>query len=156
MKILLSEPAYQSKKSKNFKTVYELKRFKTFLIHFWLYLLVDNDYCDLKFIPLMDNVNKIKATFEVIDIANNYESFEKHDEQTIRQCQYVLAHIIANRNKRLLSINEVDKDVKVIYGLFWRTGRRINWILQKKGIKEVAKNLKDTLSDEDIAERTGL
>jgi predicted transposase/invertase (TIGR01784 family) len=123
--------------------------------------LTGDDYYDLIFIPLMGNVDKVKATFEVIDIVNNYESFEKHDEETIRQCHYVLAHIIANGNKKLLSkllerikmltlytdcFEELEEEA-VEY--FKNQGR-------KEGIKEVAKNLKDTLSEEEIAERTGL
>ena len=55
-----------------------------------------SDHYDLIFIPLMGNVDKVKMAFEVFDIVNNNEIFNNDEQARIKQCQYVVADIIAD------------------------------------------------------------
>ena len=128
--------------------------------------LTSKDHCDLIFIPLMGNINKVKAAFEVFNIVNNKKIFSQDEQSKIKQCQFVVADIVADGDKDLRNklmegifvvadfLIEYEKDlVESSIEKGRKEGRKEG---RDDGIREVARNLKDTLSDEDIAERTGL
>lgn len=114
----------------------------------------------------MGNVNKVKAAFEVFNIVNNKKIFSQDEQSKIKQCQFVVADIVADGDKDLRNklmegifvvadfLIEYEKDlVESSIEKGRKEGRKEG---RDDGIREVARNLKDTLSDEDIAERTGL
>lgn len=124
--------------------------------------LTSKDHYDLIFIPLMGNVNKVKAAFEVFDIVNNKKLFSQDEQSKIKQCQFVVADIVADGDKNLR--NKLMERIFVVAEFLIEYEKNLVESSIEKGrkegrddgIREVAKNLKDTLSDEDIAERTGL
>lgn len=124
--------------------------------------LTSKDHYDLIFIPLMGNVNKVKVAFEVFDIVNNKKLFSQDEQSKIKQCQFVVADIVADGDKNLR--NKLMERIFVVAEFLIEYEKNLVESSIEKGrkegrddgIREVAKNLKDTLSDEDIAERTGL
>ncbi len=64
--------------------------------------LTDNDNCDLIFIPLMANVDRVGVAFEVFEILNNDKIFTKEKQSKIKPCQFVVADIISMVTKSYL------------------------------------------------------
>lgn len=60
------------------------------------------DRYNLVFIPLMGNVDRVKAAFEVFNIANNSDLFTEDEQSEIKRCQYIVAQIIAEGDDELL------------------------------------------------------
>ena len=130
--------------------------------------LLDHYY--LVFIPFMGNVNQVEVAFEVFRIANNRELFSADEQSEIKKCQYVVAQIVANGDKKLFNkfweIIMLNNDFLVEYeeNLIKETTENVTQqvteqVTQQVTIdvsKHIAKNLKDVLSDEEIAKRTGL
>lgn len=130
--------------------------------------LLDHYY--LVFIPFMGNVNQVEVAFEVFRIANNRELFSADEQSEIKKCQYVVAQIVANGDKKLFNkfweIIMLNNDFLVEYeeNLIKETTENVTQqvteqVTQQVTIdvsKNIAKNLKDVLSDEEIAKRTGL
>ena len=144
--------------------------------------LSQEDHYNLIFIPLMGNVDRVKVAFEVFKIANNKNLFGEDEQAKIKQCQYIVAQIVADDDKKLLDkfwrIIKMYNDFLVEYetNLVETTKREVREQVTKEVIKQVteqvteqvtkevtknvtlnlAKNLKDVLSNAEIAERTGL
>ena len=120
--------------------------------------LSSNDHYDLIFIPLMGNVDRIKVAFEVFEIVNNENVFNEKEQSRIKQCQYVVADIIANGDEELL--NKFMEEITMFAGFL--VEREKNLVeggkadgKNEKAI-EIAKSLKGVLSDIDISKHTGL
>lgn len=60
------------------------------------------DQYDLVFIPLMGNVDMVKVAFEVFKIANTKNLFNEDELVQIKQCQYIVAQIVAGEDEELL------------------------------------------------------
>ena len=134
--------------------------------------LLDHYY--LVFIPFMGNVNQVEVAFEVFRIANNRELFSAEEQSEIKKCQYVVAQIVANGDKKLFNkfweIIMWNNDFLVEYeeNLIKETTENVtqqvteqvtDQVTQQVTMdvsKNIAKNLKDVLSDEEIAKCTGL
>ena len=124
--------------------------------------LTANDHYDLILIPLMGNVNRVDAAFEVFGILNNDEIFTKKEQSKIKQCQFVLADIISGDDKKLfqefLKVIEVNNDYLIEYERKLvensiEEGRKEG---RKEGILNVVRNMKGKFPDEVICEVTGL
>lgn len=113
---------------------------------------------DLVFIPLMGKVDRKKVACEVFEIANDVNLFTADERSYIKQCQYIVAQIIADGDdelfKKFWEIIKMNNDFLVRYenDLIERTTRDVT----DDVTKSIAKNFKDVLPDEVIAERTGL
>lgn len=127
--------------------------------------LTNDDHYNLIFIPLMGNVDNVKVAFEVFGIVNNEKLFSKESQIKIKQCQYIVADIIADGNIKLFEEFMGLIIVSPLFSEYLENVEReiIEGIEQKardkgygKGLEDVARNLKDVLSDEQIAEKTGL
>ena len=130
--------------------------------------LLDHYY--LVFIPFMGNVNQVEVAFEVFRIANNRELFSAEEQSEIKKCQYVVAQIVANGDKKLFNkfweIIMWNNDFLVEYeeNLIKETTENVTQQVTEQVTqqvtmdvsKNIAKNLKDVLSDEEIAKCTGL
>ena len=122
--------------------------------------LLDHYY--LVFIPFMGNVNQVEVAFEVFRIANNRELFSAEEQSEIKKCQYVVAQIVANGDKKLFNkfweIIMWNNDFLVEYeeNLIKETTENVTQQVTMDVSKNIAKNLKDVLSDEEIAKCTGL
>ena len=130
--------------------------------------LLDHYY--LVFIPFMGNVNQVEVAFEVFRIANNRELFSAEEQSEIKKCQYVVAQIVANGDKKLFNkfweIIMWNNDFLVEYeeNLIKETTENVTQQVTEQVTeqvtidvsKHIAKNLKDVLSDEEIAKCTGL
>ena len=109
--------------------------------------LLDRYY--LVFIPLMGNVDPVKAAFEVFHIANNCELFTPDEQSEIKKCQFVMADIIADGDEELL--DEFLRLIRMNNNFFEKYEREL--VEKNRGI---ASNLKNVISDNQIAEYTGL
>ena len=138
--------------------------------------LLDHYY--LVFIPFMGNVNQVEVAFEVFRIANNRELFSADEQSEIKKCQYVVAQIVANGDKKLFNkfweiimlnndflveyeenlIKETTENVtqQVTEQVTQQVTEQVTQQVTMDVSKNIAKNLKDVLSDEEIAKRTGL
>ena len=120
------------------------------------------DQYNLIFIPLMGNVNKVQAAFEVFHIANIPDLFSQDELENIKKCQYVVANIIADGDDELfqkfLEIIMLNNNLMDKYNqkLIDKTTKKVTDSVTKSVTKSIAKNLKDVLSDEVIAIKTGL
>ena len=116
------------------------------------------DRYNLVFIPLMGNVDKVKAAFEVFQIANNKKLFTEDEQVEIKKCQYIVAQIIAENDDKLLNefweIIKMNNDFLQKYEdeLIDRTTKKVT----ENTSKNIAKNLKNILPDKEIAKHTGL
>nr|WP_294999344.1 hypothetical protein [uncultured Methanobrevibacter sp.] len=116
------------------------------------------DRYNLVFIPLMGNVDRVKAAFEVFNIANNSNLFTEDEQSEIKRCQYIVAQIIAEDDDELLEkfweIIKMNNDFLVRYeqDLIDKNTQEVTEQVKKS----IAKKLKDCLSDLEIAKRTGL
>ena len=148
-------------------------------------ILTQNDHLDLIFIPFMTNVDKIEVAFEVFDIVNNEEIFTKDEQTLIKQCQYIVADIIADGDEELfdkfmeriivltlLSGFLKEKEKEIVEG--FKEEARIEGLKEgreegmEKGREEgmvkgsnekaieIACNMKNKYSDLEISEITGL
>lgn len=122
----------------------------------------------------MGNVNQVEVAFEVFRIANNRELFSAEEQSEIKKCQYVVAQIVANGDKKLFNkfweIIMWNNDFLVEYeeNLIKETTENVTQQVTEQVTeqvtqqvtmdvsKNIAKNLKDVLSDEEIAKCTGL
>ena len=147
----------------NIKDKIENKKKLTLLDHYYLV-----------FIPFMGNVNQVEVAFEVFRIANNRELFSAEEQSEIKKCQYVVAQIVANGDKKLFNkfweIIMWNNDFLVEYeeNLIKETTENVTQQVTEQVTeqvtqqvtmdvsKNIAKNLKDVLSDEEIAKCTGL
>ena len=155
--------------------------------------LTDIDQYNLIFIPFMGNVGRVDAAFDVIDIVNNRDLFTEHEREQLKECQYIMADIVADRDDELFEkfierinmltmfASYVEKHKDELDDMLFeaykeKTGKdfeeRIIEIYgkdiedkiiekHKKEIKEensieIARNLKDICSDEEISKCTGL
>ena len=138
--------------------------------------LLDHYY--LVFIPFMGNVNQVEVAFEVFRIANNRELFSAEEQSEIKKCQYVVAQIVANGDKKLFNkfweiimwnndflveyeenlIKETTENVtqQVTQQVTEQVTQQVTQQVTMDVSKNIAKNLKDVLSDEEIAKCTGL
>ena len=138
--------------------------------------LLDHYY--LVFIPFMGNVNQVEVAFEVFRIANNRELFSAEEQSEIKKCQYVVAQIVANGDKKLFNkfweiimwnndflveyeenlIKETTENVtqQVTEQVTQQVTEQVTQQVTMDVSKNIAKNLKDVLSDEEIAKCTGL
>lgn len=135
--------------------------------------LTEMDHYNLIFIPLMGNVDKVKAAFEVFEIVNDDKLFTKKEQSDIKRCQYVIANIIAGDDRELyekfmrvikmLTLfasyieeheDEILDELKEYY--FEEGEKKGEKKGRKEGKKEVAKNFKGLVSDEEISKRTGI
>lgn len=138
--------------------------------------LLDHYY--LVFIPFMGNVNQVEVAFEVFRIANNRELFSAEEQSEIKKCQYVVAQIVANGDKKLFNkfweiimwnndflveyeenlIKETTENVtqQVTQQVTEQVTEQVTQQVTMDVSKNIAKNLKDVLSDEEIAKCTGL
>lgn len=138
--------------------------------------LLDHYY--LVFIPFMGNVNQVEVAFEVFRIANNRELFSAEEQSEIKKCQYVVAQIVANGDKKLFNkfweiimwnndflveyeenlIKETTENVtqQVTEQVTEQVTQQVTQQVTMDVSKNIAKNLKDVLSDEEIAKCTGL
>jgi len=128
--------------------------------------LSSTDHYDLIFIPLMGNVDRVKAAFEVFDIVNDEKIFNEDEQSQIKQCQYVVADIVADGDVDLL--NEFMERITMFAGFLverekalvesGRTEGRTEGIVEGRDEKasEIAANLKGKLSILEISEITGL
>lgn len=143
--------------------------------------LTEIDHYNLIFIPLMGNVNKIEAAFEVFKIVNDDKLFTKKEQSDIKRGQYVIANIIAGDDRKLyekfmrvikmltmfVSYMEEHEDeiLDELKEYYMEEGKKEGMKKgmkkgEKKGIDEtsvkIAENLKEVLSDEEISKRTGI
>ena len=143
--------------------------------------LTDIDQYNLIFIPFMGNVDRVNAAFEVIDIVNNGNLFDEHEREQLKECQYIMADIVAGMDDELFDkfmerINmltmfagyvEKHKDEldEIVFEAYKeKNGKDFEEMIVEKHrneIKdetsiEIARNLKDICSDEDISKCTGL
>ena len=124
------------------------------------------DRYSLVFIPLMGNVDRVKAAFEVFNIANNSNLFTEDEQSEIKRCQYIVAQIIAEDDDELLEkfweIIKMNNDFLARYeqNLVDKTTQEVTEQVTNRVTeqvkKSIAKKLKDCLSDLEIAKRTGL
>lgn len=128
------------------------------------------DGYNLIFIPMMGNVNKIKAAFEVFKIANEKGLFSEDKQSEIKQCQYVVAKIVAGDNEELFNnfweIIKMNNDFLVKYenDLIEKTTKevtekvtqQVTQEVTEKVSKNIAKNLKNIHTDIEISKYTGL
>ena len=116
------------------------------------------DHYNLIFIPLMGNVDMVKAAFEVFHIANNSELFSEDEQSEIKKCQFVVAQIVAGDDEKLLKefleIIMLNNNFFAKYEmeLIEKTTETVSGEVARR----IAKNFKDILSNQEIAERTGL
>ena len=59
----------------------------------------------------MGNVDEIESAFEVFEIANNTDLFSEDKQIEIKQCQYIVAHIVADDNDELLNFIMKYKEI---------------------------------------------
>lgn len=121
-------------------------------------VLTSTNHYDLIFIPLIGNVDRVKVAFEVFEIVNNKNIFTEKEQSKIKQCQYVMADIVADGDEELLNkfmekitmfaVFLVERERDLVEG-----GRQEG--RDEKSI-EIATNLKDKLSDYEISEVTCL
>ena len=134
--------------------------------------LLDHYY--LVFIPFMGNVNQVEVAFEVFRIANNRELFSAEEQSEIKKCQYVVAQIVANGDKKLFNkfweiimwnndfLVEYEENLiketteNVTQQVTEQVTEQVTQQVTQQVSKNIAKNLKDVLSDEEIAKCTGL
>ena len=114
----------------------------------------------------MGNVDRVKAAFEVFDIVNDEKIFNEDEQSQIKQCQYVVADIVADGDVDLL--NEFMERITMFAGFLverekalvesGRTEGRTEGIVEGRDEKasEIAANLKGKLSILEISEITGL
>lgn len=124
------------------------------------------DRYNLVFIPLMGNVDRVKAAFEVFNIANNSDLFTEDEQSEIKRCQYIVAQIIAEGDDELLDefwgLMKMNNTFLARYeqDLVDQTTREVTEQVTERVTEKVsiniARNFKDCLPDEEIAERTGL
>ena len=120
--------------------------------------LSQEDHYNLIFIPLMGNVDRVKSAFEVFRIVNDRKLFDEDEQAKIKQCQYIVAQIVADNDDDLLNefweIIKMNNNFLVEYetNLVENTRREVT----KDVTLKLAKNLKDVLQDSEIANRTGL
>lgn len=106
----------------------------------------------------MGNVDMVKAAFEVFHIANNSELFSEDEQSEIKKCQFVVAQIVAGDDEKLLKefleIIMLNNNFFAKYEmeLIEKTTETVSGEVARR----IAKNLKDILSNQEIAERTGL
>ena len=125
-----------------------------------------DDHYNLVFIPLMGNIDRVEAAFEVFNIANDSSLFSEDVQSEIKKCQYVVAQIIAENDDELLnkfwSLIKMNNDFLARYQedlIKKNTDEVTNRVTDRvtdEVTKGIAKNLKDVLTDQQIAERTGL
>lgn len=133
--------------------------------------LTDNDSCDLIFIPLMGNVDRVDVAFEVFEILNNEKIFTKEKQSKIKQCQFVVADIVSNGDEKLfkkfwevinMNTNFLREYERELVENSKEEGRDegikegMEKILKFVNREEVARNMKGKYSDEEISDITGL
>ena len=124
--------------------------------------LTDSDHCDLIFIPLMGNVDRVNAALEVFEILNNEEIFTKDEQSKIKQCQFVVADIISDGDEELLG--KFLEKININTNFLIEYEKELVETSRKEGreegsndkCEEIAKNMKGKYSDEEISEVTGL
>ena len=115
------------------------------------------DHYDLIFIPLMGNVDNVEVAFEVFDIVNDDEIFTSQEQSKIKQCQYIVADIIADGDKDLFKkFMEKIKMLTMLAGYIEDHEEEVFDIIRDNRSIEIAQKLKGKLSPEEISKVTGL
>lgn len=112
------------------------------------------DMHNLIFIPLMGNVNRVDEAFEVFHIANTPNLFSDDELENIKKCQYVVAYIIADGNDECSG--NFWEVIKLNNEMIMRYEQKLIDQNTKEVTGDLARKLKDVLSDEVIAEKTSL
>ena len=122
------------------------------------------------------DVDRVNAAFEVIDIVNNWELFDKHEREQLKECQYIMADIVADRDDELFETfmgrmnmltlfagyveKHKDELDEIVFNAYKeKNGKDFEEMIVEKHRKEIkeensieiARNLKDICSDEEIS-----
>ena len=116
--------------------------------------LTSVDCYDLVFIPFMGNVDEIESAFEVFEIANNAELFSEDKQIEIKQCQYIVANIVADDNDELLNkfwrIIKMNNDFLIRYenDLIDRTTKEVTQQVTQQVTEQVTQQVTEQVTQQ--------
>ncbi len=114
--------------------------------------LSQEDHYNLIFVPLMGNVDSVKSAFEVFRIANNKKLFNEDEQAKIKQCQYIVAQIVADDDEKLL--NEFWEIIKMNNNFLVEYEANLVENTRKKVIEEVTQEVTQKVTEEVTQEVT--